>query len=82
MIYITVVGDDSEHNGIHFHVKELLPKICRNIMVKVMEKEREFNPVTIVNMDEDSYCEMETIQIKGVDSTKREMDANLGKGAK
>ena len=77
--------DDSEHNGIH---RFFLRKGAR---LKYVEKhygegdgegKRILNPVTIVNMDEDSYCEMETIQIKGVDSTKREMDANLGKGAK
>ena len=29
------------------------------------------NPTTVVEMDEDSYLEMETTQIKGIDSTSR-----------
>ena len=33
-------------------------------------------------MDEDSYMQMETVQIKGVDSTKRETKAVLGRNAK
>ena len=33
-------------------------------------------------MEEDSFCEMNMTQIKGVNSTKRETEANLGKGAK
>ncbi len=33
-------------------------------------------------MEEDSYCEMETVQIRGVDSTKRDLEATLGKNAK
>ena len=35
-----------------------------------------------IEMDENSYCEMEMIQIKGVDSTKRETTAHLKAGAK
>lgn len=76
---------DSEHNGIHhFH-------LGKGAHVKYVEKhygegdgqgKRILNPVTIVDMEEDSYCEMETVQIRGVDSTKRETRAVLGKGAK
>ena len=36
------------------------------------------NPTTVVEMDEDSYLEMETTQIKGVDSTVRTTKATLG----
>ena len=32
---------------------------------------RVLNPVTVVHLDEDSYLEMETVQIEGVDNTKR-----------
>ena len=39
-------------------------------------------PVTIVEMAENSYLEMETVQIKGVDSTKRHTEATLADGAK
>lgn len=79
-------GDkNSEHDGIHtFH-------IGKNASVKYVEKhygegdgkgQRILNPTTVVNMEEDSYCEMEMIQIKGVDSTYRKTDANLGAGAR
>ena len=38
-------------------------------------------PTTVVEMDEDSYMEMETTQIKGVDSTVRTTKATLGSRA-
>ncbi len=70
----------SEHNGVHtFH-------IGKNAKIKYVEKhygdgegtgERIMNPQTKVFMDEGSYCEMETVQIKGVDSTVRENTAVL-----
>ena len=78
-------SDKSEHDGIHsFH-------IGKNSRIKYVEKhygqgegtgERVHNPETIIEMDENSYCEMEMIQIKGVDSTKRETTAHLKAGAK
>lgn len=79
-------GDkNSEHDGIHsFH-------IGKNASVKYVEKhygegdgngKRILNPTTIVNMDEGSYCEMEMVQIKGVDSTYRKTEANLKADAK
>ena len=43
---------------------------------------RILNPVTVVNLDENASAEMEMVQIKGVDSTKRDTTANLEKGAK
>ena len=74
----------SEHSGIHSFF------IGKNAKVKYVEKhygsgdgtgERVMNPETIVNMDEGSYMEMDTVQIKGVDSTERVTRAKLGKGA-
>lgn len=75
----------SEHDGIHrFH-------IGKNARIKYVEKhygegegtgERVLNPVTEVEMEENSYCEMEMVQIKGVDSTVRETTASLKEGAK
>lgn len=74
----------SEHSGIHSFF------IGKNAKVKYVEKhygsgegtgERVMNPETIVNMDEDSYMEMDTVQIRGVDSTNRVTRAKLGKGA-
>lgn len=75
----------SEHDGIHTFY------IGKNARVKYGEKhygegstesKKILNPTTIVHMEEDSYCEMNMTQIKGVNSTKRETEAYLGKGAK
>ena len=74
-------GDQkSGHDGIHtFHVG-------RNAKVKYIEKhygeadgtgENIMNPTTIVEMEEGSYLEMETTQIKGIDSTKRVTNGTL-----
>lgn len=79
-------GDEkSQHDGIHtFH-------IGKNAKVKYVEKhygegdgkgERILNPVTVVHQDENSVCEMEMVQIKGVDSTVRDTKAHLAAGAK
>ena len=78
-------SEQSEHDGIHtFH-------IGKNAKVKYVEKhygdgegtgERVLNPTTVIEMDENSFCEMEMIQIKGVDSTLRETTAHLKAGAK
>ena len=75
----------SRHDGIHsFFIGE-------NARVKYVEKhygsgdgngERIMNPETIVEMAKDSYMEMETVQIKGVDSTIRKTHAKLDDGAK
>lgn len=74
----------SEHSGIHtFYVG-------KNAKLRYVEKhygsgegtgERVMNPQTVVEMGENSYMEMETMQIKGVDSTERVTKAKLGKGA-
>lgn len=80
------IGDEkSQHDGIHtFH-------IGKNARVKYVEKhygegdgkgERVLNPVTVVEQDENSVCEMEMVQIKGVDSTVRDTKAHLKAGAK
>ena len=77
--------DTSQHDGIHtFH-------IGKNAKVKYVEKhygegsgsgERILNPVTIIDMEEGSFAQMDMSQIKGVDSTMRKTEANLGPGAK
>ena len=79
-------GDEkSVHDGIHtFH-------IGKNAKIKYVEKhygegdgkgERVLNPVTVIEQDENSVCEMEMVQIKGVDSTVRDTKASLAAGAK
>lgn len=79
-------GDrDSRHDGIHSFF------IGKNSHVKYVEKHygsgdgkggRIMNPQTVVDLGENSFLEMETVQIKGVDSTKRTTDAKLADGAK
>ncbi|MCL2825859.1 MAG: SufD family Fe-S cluster assembly protein [Eggerthellaceae bacterium] len=75
----------TEHDGIHsFYCGP-------NSRVKYVEKhygegpgtgDRILNPVTNVFMEKDSYCEMELTQIRGVTSTVRDTNAELGEGAK
>ena len=75
----------SRHDGVHtFYVG-------KNSHVKYVEKhygsgngagERIMNPETIVHLEDNSFLEMETVQIKGVDSTKRITRADLADGAK
>ena len=77
-------GEESRHDGIHsFHVG-------KNSKVKYIEKhygqgtgtgENVMNPTTIVELEEGAYMEMETTQIKGIDSTLRETSATVGTGA-
>ncbi len=74
----------SEHSGVHtFH-------IGKNAKVKYVEKhyasgdgngENVMNPTTDIRMEEGSRLEMETTQIKGVDSTVRTTRARLGADA-
>lgn len=74
----------SKHDGIHtFYVG-------KNAKIKYVEKhygagdgngERIMNPETIIEMEEGSYMEMETTQIKGIDSTIRVTSAKLAAGA-
>ena len=79
-------GDsDSRHDGVHSFY------IGKNSHVKYVEKhygsgdgkgERIMNPETVITLGEDSFMELETVQIKGVDSTKRSTTATLADGAK
>lgn len=77
--------EDSSHDGIHRFF------IGKNAKVRYVEKhygggdgkgKRIMNPVTEVTMEAGSYVEMEMVQIKGVDSTKRMTTANLAEDAK
>lgn len=75
---------DSEHNGIHrFFLEE-------GAKVKYIEKhygegegtgKRILNPKTEVYLEENAVLEMESVQIKGVDSTVRETIGNLQAGS-
>ncbi len=74
----------SQHDGIHTFY------IGKNSRVRYVEKhygsgegtgERVMNPETVIHMGENSYMEMETVQIRGVDSTDRVTKADLADGA-
>ncbi len=79
-------GDsESRHDGIHRFFVE------KNAKVRYVEKhygdgdgngERVMNPATELTLAENSVCEMEMVQIKGVDSTLRTMTADMGKNSK
>ena len=78
-------SQDSQHDGIHRFFIE------KNAHIKYVEKhygsgegsgKRILNPVTEVYMEEGSSCEMEMVQIKGVDDTTRTTKAELKAGAK
>ena len=75
----------SEHDGIHSFY------IGKNSRIKYIEKhygegegtgDRILNPTTNVYMEENSYCEMEMVQLRGVTSTVRDTNAKLDAGAK
>lgn len=75
----------SEHNGIHRFF------IGKNARVLYLEKhvgtgdgegKKVINPETYVEIEQDGYLEMDTVQIGGVDSTKRNCEAILKEGAK
>ena len=77
--------DTSQHDGIHtFH-------IGRNASITYTETHygegsgsggRILNPTTVIHMEEGSFAKMDMSQIKGVDSTFRKTEANLGATAK
>ncbi|MBQ8801025.1 MAG: SufD family Fe-S cluster assembly protein [Clostridium sp.] len=72
---------NAEHSGIHsFH-------LAKNARVRYVERhygegdgngQNIMNPTTVIDMEEGSYLEMETTQIKGVDSTIRTTRATVG----
>lgn len=79
-------GDqDSAHDGIHtFHVG-------KNARIKYVERHygegdgtgsNIMNPETVIIIDDGGYMEMETTQIKGIESTIRKTTAKLGNDAK
>ncbi|NLL92883.1 MAG: SufD family Fe-S cluster assembly protein [Clostridiales bacterium] len=79
-------GDEaSKHDGIHRFF------VGKNSKVKYVEKhygsgdgkgERMMNPTTEIELGENSYMELETVQIRGIDSTDRMTKGKLMKGAK
>ena len=77
-------SEASEHSGVHSFF------VAKNAKIKYVEKhygqgdgngENIMNPTTYVELDENAYMEMETVQIKGVDSTYRKTTAKVAKNA-
>ncbi len=77
-------SEESRHDGIHSFF------VGKNAKVRYVEKHfgdgdgnggKNMNPTTVINIDEGGYMEMETTQIKGIDSTKRVTKAKLKKDA-
>ena len=74
----------SKHDGVHtFYVG-------KGSRVKYVEKhygegegtgEKIMNPQTVIHLEEGAYMEMDTTQIRGIDSTKRETTVDAGPGA-
>ncbi|MBE6535554.1 MAG: SufD family Fe-S cluster assembly protein [Ruminococcaceae bacterium] len=76
--------EDSEHSGIHSFY------LSKNARCKYIEKhygegdgngKNLMNPTTYLELEENSYMEMETAQIKGVDSTRRVTTGKVMKNA-
>lgn len=76
--------DDSVHEGIHRFF------VGKDAKIKYIEKhigegdgsgKRIINPQTHIEAEENAYIEMDTVQLKGVDSTKRVSSAKLAAGA-
>lgn len=77
-------SEESSHDGVHTFF------VGKNAKVKYVEKHygcgcgtggRVMNPKTVVKIDEGGYMEMESVQIKGIDSTNRVTIADLEKDA-
>ena len=78
-------NQDSQHDGVHRFF------VSRGARVRYVEKhygegdgtgKRLLNPVTEVYQEPDSTVEMEMVQIRGVDSTKRVTTAELAENAR
>ncbi|HWS42890.1 MAG TPA: SufD family Fe-S cluster assembly protein [Pseudoflavonifractor sp.] len=76
--------ETAQHDGIHTFY------LGKNARVRYVEKhygegegtgKRILNPQTIVYLDEGAFIQLDTTQIRGVDSTKRETRVVVGKGA-
>ena len=77
-------NENSGHDGVHTFF------IGKNAKVKYVEKhygdsdgdgKNIMNPTTIINIDDGGYMEMETTQIKGINSTKRVTKSRLSDNA-
>ena len=76
-------GEESRHDGVHTFF------VGKNARITYTEKhfgggdgngKRTMNPTTVINIAEGGYMEMDTTQIKGIDSTKRITTAKIADG--
>lgn len=84
MRYPQLWRQTSQHDGIHTFY------IGKNAKVKYVEKHygegdgngaRVLNPTTVIHMEEGGFMDMDSVQIKGVDSTIRTTEADLKEDA-
>jgi uncharacterized protein len=77
-------NEEAKHEGVHNFI------IRKGARLKYVEKhygegagagKRVLNPVTILELHEDAWAELELVQIRGVDNTVRTTEAILHKGA-
>ena len=75
----------SQHDGVHEFI------VRKGARMKYTENhygegegsgQRIFNPKTIIEVEENGVAELEMVQIKGIDKTKRETEVRLHKNAR
>jgi Fe-S cluster assembly scaffold protein SufB len=74
----------SQHDGIHefFIRKGAKFKYVEKHYGEGAEGKKVLNPKTIIHAEEDTAIELELVQIRGVDSTKRDTEIKLSAGSK
>ncbi|MBR6044331.1 MAG: SufD family Fe-S cluster assembly protein [Ruminococcus sp.] len=78
-------GHDVRHHGIHRFILDKGARVLykeKHVGKGAGQGAKRIDPVTEIIQGEDSYLEMDTIQIGGIDSTFRKTTGTLGKGAK
>ena len=76
---------EARHNGIHRFFLEKGARVLyreKHIGTGTGKGAKRIDPVTDITMAENSYLEMDTVQISGVDSTMRRTTATLAAGAR
>ena len=76
---------EARHNGIHRFFLEKGARVLyreKHIGTGTGKGAKRIDPVTDITMAENSYLEMDTVQISGVDSTMRRTPATLAAGAR
>ncbi len=77
--------EEARHNGIHRFFLEKGARVVyeeKHVGTGKGTGAKRIDPVTEVTLDEDSYLEMDTVQLGGVDSTMRKTSGVLGARAK